>query len=127
MKTDNPYKCDLLKEDYIECLHHRKEVLISFFAISPRKIVPIWWMLLSRRRRVKRLRRPMPNGLLRFPRSIKVTDNILNVLVFLVDITTIGSRSFLFGGTVGEKMDLLLKSSQTLFMNSSFYMSRNDG
>ena len=25
MKTDNPYKCDLLKEDYIECLHHRKE------------------------------------------------------------------------------------------------------
>ena len=26
MHTDNPYKCDLLKEDYVECLHHRKEV-----------------------------------------------------------------------------------------------------
>ncbi|KAM7458486.1 hypothetical protein BLSTO_00752 [Blastocystis sp. subtype 1] len=25
VNTDNPYKCDLLKEDYIECLHHRKE------------------------------------------------------------------------------------------------------
>ena len=29
METDNPYKCDLLKEDYIECLHHRKEVCLG--------------------------------------------------------------------------------------------------
>jgi len=24
-ETDNPLKCDALKEDYFECLHHRKE------------------------------------------------------------------------------------------------------
>eukprot|EP00192_Tetraselmis_astigmatica_P023475 CAMPEP_0117668854 /NCGR_PEP_ID=MMETSP0804-20121206/11789_1 /TAXON_ID=1074897 /ORGANISM="Tetraselmis astigmatica, Strain CCMP880" /LENGTH=74 /DNA_ID=CAMNT_0005476809 /DNA_START=116 /DNA_END=340 /DNA_ORIENTATION=+ len=24
-ETDNPLKCNLLKEDYLECLHHRKE------------------------------------------------------------------------------------------------------
>ena len=31
--TDNPYKCDLMKEDYIECLHHRKEVVFCYFDI----------------------------------------------------------------------------------------------
>ena len=25
-ETDNPAKCNLLREDYLECLHHRKEV-----------------------------------------------------------------------------------------------------
>ena len=35
METDNPYKCDLLKEDYIECLHHRKEVCLGGNGCAP--------------------------------------------------------------------------------------------
>ena len=37
LNTDNPYKCDLMKEDYIECLHHRKEVVFCYFDIILQK------------------------------------------------------------------------------------------
>lgn len=31
METDQPSKCADLREDYFECLHHRKEVSFPFF------------------------------------------------------------------------------------------------
>ena len=37
LNTDNPYKCDLMKEDYIECLHHRKEVVFCRFVLILQK------------------------------------------------------------------------------------------
>ena len=32
METDQPSKCADLREDYFECLHHRKEVSFPFFS-----------------------------------------------------------------------------------------------
>mmetsp|Transcript_4946 Transcript_4946/g.17808 ORF Transcript_4946/g.17808 Transcript_4946/m.17808 type:complete len:81 (-) Transcript_4946:481-723(-) len=37
METDQPSKCADLREDYFECLHHRKEVSFPFF---PRRSDP---------------------------------------------------------------------------------------
>ena len=36
--TDEPKKCRALRDDYLECLHHRKEVLMILPQISVTKI-----------------------------------------------------------------------------------------
>ena len=78
MNTDNPYKCDLLKEDYIECLHHRKEVAPFILALMCRRTAPIWsrWKPADRRRLEKR--KSAKSGRLPHLRSTKVTDLFLH-------------------------------------------------
>lgn len=34
-KTDDPNKCVEIRDDYLECLHHRKEVGLNLFESCP--------------------------------------------------------------------------------------------